>query len=98
MADISDTLKDILGDDAEDKIRNIMGSLSDGGGEGKGIDTEYIDQMRRLAGMLDSGNDSRARLLQSLKPYMRDTRKRSIDTAIRLLNISKLAGLMRKQG
>ena len=131
-----DTLKSILGDNAEDTIRSVMDSLGGGndsgngngsgdigallgnlsgnnggnGGNGGGtstggksplsnIDPEsmaYLMQMRDIMSRLtDSHSDSRSNLLMSLKPYMRDTRKRSIDSAVRLLNISKLAGLFR---
>ena len=129
MADPMDTLKSILGDNAEDTIRSVMGSLSGGagpsgggdlgallgslsgggnnnGGAGGGarsplanIDPEsmaYLMQMRDIMSKItDSRSDSRSNLLMSLKQYMRDTRKLSIDSAVRLLNISKLAGLFR---
>ena len=149
MADAMDTLKSILGDNAEETIQSVMNSLSGGtsGGSGnsggnnnnngggadlgallsnlgaggnsnansgsnnggghsgggqsplRNIDPEsmaYLMQMRDIVSkMTDSRSDSRANLLMSLKPYMRDTRKRSIDSAVRLLNISKLAGLFR---
>ena len=116
MADPMDTLKSILGDNAEDTIKSVVDSLS-GGGEGNNssgygaagggsrpggpanIDPEnlaYLMQMRDIMTKLtESHNDSRSNLLMSLKPYMRDTRKKSIDSAVRLLNISKLAGLFR---
>ena len=137
-----DTLKSILGDNAEETIQSVMNSLSGGNGNGNGgggdigallsniggnsgghgveadnsanaggsgnggnrsplanIDPEsmaYLMQMRDIVSkMTDSRSDSRSNLLMSLKPYMRDTRKRSIDSAVRLLNISKLAGLFR---
>ena len=140
MADAMDTLKSILGDNAEDTIRSVMDSLSSGSGDGGGasagtgpsgggndaggglgnllsglnsggnsnngapsplsnIDPEslsYLMQMRDIMSKItDSRSDSRSNLLMSLKPYMRDNRKRSIDSAVRLLNISKLAGLFR---
>ena len=150
MADPMDTLKSILGDNAEDTIQSVMNSLSGGGGPSGGgdngnggpdlsallsslggaggngdgasgngtgasgngtgpsgggqsplsnIDPEslsYLMQMRDIMSKITDGHsDSRSNLLMSLKPYMRDTRKRSIDSAVRLLNISKLAGLFR---
>ena len=167
MADPMDTLKSILGDNAEETIQSVMNALSGsgessggtgssvgggpsvgggssvgggpsvggnsggadlgallgslggnsgnggpsvGGGNGGGsnggnrsplanIDPEsmaYLMQMRDIVSkMTDSRSDSRSNLLMSLKPYMRDTRKRSIESAVRLLNISKLAGLFR---
>lgn len=39
MADAMDTLKNILGDDAEDKIKTVMNSLSSGDNTSEGIDS-----------------------------------------------------------
>ena len=86
-------------------LGNLGGNGGNGGGNSGGqsplsnIDPEslsYLMQMRDIMSKLtDSRGDSRSNLLMSLKPYMRDNRKRSIDSAVRLLNISKLAGLFR---
>ena len=115
MADPMDTLKSILGDDAEDKIRDVMGSLSEnrnGIGSSFGQDNnssrlgnsnnfsaenlQYLMQLRDIASKLtNSHDDVRSNLLLSLKPYMRENRKKSIDSAVKLLNISKLTGLFR---
>lgn len=107
MADAMDTLKSILGDDAEDKIRGVMGSLSAGdsgnfannnaNSRNDNLENlEYLMQMKDIMSKLtNSHNDSRSNLLMSLRPYMRDNKKRSIDSAIKLLNISKLAGLFK---
>ena len=39
MADAMDTLKNILGDDAEDKIKTVMNSLSSADNTSEGIDS-----------------------------------------------------------
>lgn len=98
MADAMDTLKNILGDDAEDKIKSVMDSLGSGGAQGSGGESgEYINQMRSLMSQLAlSHDDPRSNLLMSLKPYMRANRQRSIDSAVRLLNMTKLAQLFRQ--
>ena len=99
MADAMETLKGILGDGAEDKIKNVMDSLSAGGGNSGGLDSgslEYILQMKDLIGKLStSHNDPRSNLLMSLRPYMRTSRQSSIDSAVKLLNLSKLAMLFK---
>ena len=59
---------------------------------------EALQYISRLKGMVDDmsrANDPRSNLLMSLKPYMRSGRQKSIDNAIRLLNISKLSGLFK---
>ena len=94
MADAMDTLKGILGDDAEDKIKNVMSSLSGGGADNSGL--EYVMQMKDIMSKLaNDRNDPRSNLLMSLKPYMRSSRQKSIDNAVRLLNLTKLTGIMR---
>ena len=101
MADAMDTLKSILGDDAEDKIKNVMSSLGSGGSGGtrdiNGESLEYINQMKSLIDQLGSARDDpRSNLLMSLKPYMRSNRQRSIDSAVRMLNMTKLVRLFRQ--
>ena len=98
MADMMETLKGILGDDSEDKIKNAMSSLSLVGGNnvGNDISMEYISQMKDIIGKLGNSNsDPRANLLMSLKPYMRTRRQGSIDSAVKLLNLAKLAVLFK---
>lgn len=102
MPNSMDTIKNLLGDNAEDKIKSIMSSLSSGSGgsssnEGSGEDSlEYLMQMKNIIGKLtDTHDDPRSNLLVSLKPYMSDGRKKSIDSAVRLLNLTKLSQLFR---
>ncbi|MDY3031552.1 MAG: hypothetical protein SOS24_07325 [Clostridia bacterium] len=96
MADAMDTLKNLLGDDAEDKIKNVIGSLSDGSSSGAGGD-EYVSQLKGLIGQLASSrSDPRSDLLLSLKPYMRSSRQGSIDNAVKLLNLSRLLPMFKK--
>jgi len=98
VADMMETLKGILGDDSEDKIKNAMSSLSLVGGNsgGNDISMEYLSQMKDIIGKLGNSNsDPRANLLMSLKPYMRTRRQGSIDSAVKLLNLAKLAVLFK---
>ncbi len=99
MADAMETLKGLLGDDAEDKIKSVVSSLSDSSGGGANDNSlEYIMQMRDIMSKITNDkNDPRSRLLMSLRPYMRTERRNSIDNAVRLLNITKLAGVFRQQ-
>ncbi|MEE0945075.1 MAG: hypothetical protein UIM24_06480 [Clostridia bacterium] len=98
MADMMDTLKQVLGDDAEDKIKSVLSSLSGSEGESKqednsGIDIGELIKLKSIAEELSNTNDARSNLLLSLKPFMRSTRQKGIDNAIRLLSLSKLGGL-----
>lgn len=101
MADAMETLKGILGDGAEDKIKNVMSSLGSVGDSSTNIisnddSLEYLSQIKDIASRLGNSNsDPRTNLLMSLKPYMRSKRQGSIDSAIKLLNLAKLAVLFK---
>ena len=109
MADMMDTLKGLLGDDAEDKISGIMKILNPDGDSSSppqniskpdtaeaskesdtpAITPEMIMAAQSLIGKLSSNNeDDRTRLLMSLKPYMSQSRKSSIDSAVKMLNLA----------
>lgn len=99
-----DILRNLLGDDAGEKLRALFGS-GESGGAGEVVESEstkaiqapndYTDHIRGLISELSRPNDPRAQLLLSLRPYMSDSRKRSIDNAVKLLNISKLSGMFK---
>ncbi len=94
MSDPMDTLKGLLGDDAGDKIKNVMNQLSPSSENGDS--GEYLSEMKDLIERLGSSrSDPRANLLMSLRPYMHSARQQSIDSAVRLLNLSKLSGLFK---
>lgn len=56
---------------------------------------QYIGKLQGIVSEMGRANDARSTLLMSLKPYMRDKRQKSIDNAIKLLNISKISGLFK---
>ncbi len=98
MADMMETLKGMLGDDAEDKIKTVLGGLQSGGEGGAlsdGSQNDYLSQIKSLVGQMGSANDSRSNLLLSLKPYMRTERRQSIDNAVKILNLTRIAGLFK---
>ena len=97
MADIADTLKDLLGDN--DKLSGIMGALTDGSSDNAsaaGADMQLAVQ--GLMKQLSSAGDKRSGLLMSLRPYMKESRQGAIDTAVRLLNILKFAEMFGNGG
>ena len=112
-----DTLKGLLGENADEKIKSVLSSLSQDTNNGdfvtpnqnqpiirntSAIDTTSIESIAQIKNIVEnltnSSNDSRSSLLLSLKPYMRSSRQSSIDTAIKILNISKLSGLFKLWG
>ena len=55
-----------------------------------GIDFETIMRMKTIIDKMNTKNDPRSNLLQSLKPYLKDSRKSKIDQYIQLMNMSKV--------
>ena len=60
------------------------------------LDMNTIMKMSSAFGEMNSKNDPRANLLNSLKPYLRDSKKSQLDNYMNLLNVSKIAELMKK--
>lgn len=54
---------------------------------------QFIGQVRNMVEQMSNTNDSRSNLLRSLRPFMRTDRQRSIDRAIRIMNIGRFSGL-----
>lgn len=62
-----------------------------------GIDMNTIMKMSSaIQKMNNTKNDPRANLLNSLKPYLRDGKKDKLDNYINLLNVSKIAEIMKE--
>ena len=136
MADMMETLKELLGDNADEKINTVLGMLGSqngveghgsgqsggerhgsgqNGGEGTlggdltallggglpensggGITPELFSQAQGLMKQLSSlGGDDRSKLLMSLKPFMRESRRHSIDNAIKLLRLARLSHMFK---
>lgn len=60
------------------------------------IDMNTIMKMSSALGkMKNSKDDPRANLLNSLKPYLRDSKKGKLDNYMNLLNVTKIAEIMK---
>ena len=60
------------------------------------IDMNTIMKMSSMLGKMNNNkNDPRANLLNSLKPYLRDSKKGKLDNYMNLLNVSKIADIMK---
>lgn len=55
-----------------------------------GIDFETIMKMKSIIDKMNTKDDPRSNLLQSLKPYLKDSRKSKVDQYIQLMNMSKV--------
>lgn len=62
------------------------------------IDIETILKMKTIIDSMNKKDDPRANLLYSLKPYLRDSRKGKLDQYVNLLNMTKIADVLKKEG
>lgn len=62
----------------------------DGSFNNSGIDFETIMKMKTIIDKMNVKDDPRANLLQSLKPYLNESRKSKVDQYIQLMNMSKV--------
>ena len=61
------------------------------------IDMNTILKMKSVIEKLNNSNDPRSNLLYSLKPYLREGRKEKLDQYANLLNVAKVADLLKNE-
>lgn len=95
-----------------DEMKNVIASLSGAnanqnnqeqreaeGNDASSIDFETIMKMKQVMDkMKGSGDDPRANLLRSLKPYLKESRKDKIDQYIKLFGMSKVMEVFNNTG
>lgn len=59
------------------------------------IDMNTILKMKSVMEKMNNKNDPRSNLLYSLKPYLREGRKEKLDQYANLLNVAKIAELLK---
>lgn len=59
------------------------------------IDAATIMKITSAFGKMNDKNDPRANLLYSLKPYLRDGKQEKLDQYVNLLNVSKIANILK---
>lgn len=59
------------------------------------LDMNTMMKITSVLSQMNDKNDPRANLLYSLKPYLRDSKKNKLDQYAQLLNISKIADIMK---
>ena len=63
------------------------------------IDFDTIMKIKSVMDAMNSKkNDPRAKLLMSLKPYLKDSRKQKLDQYVQLLNMSSVFELFKENG
>ena len=59
------------------------------------IDMNTILKMKSIMEKLNNSNDPRSNLLYSLKPYLRDGKKEKLDQYAQMLNVARIAELLK---
>ncbi len=54
------------------------------------IDFDTILKMKNIIEKMNSKNDPRSNLLESLKPYLKESRRNKIDQYVQLMNMSRV--------
>lgn len=80
-----------------DNINQKSQNINNNNFDLNGIDMNTIMKISSVIGkMNNSKNDPRANLLNSLKPYLRDSKKGKLDNYMNLLNVTKIAEIMKE--
>ena len=75
---------------SNDKYSNNFSNSSSASSNSNGIDIETIMKMKSIIDKMNVKDDPRSNLLQSLKPYLKDSRRAKVDQYIQLMNMSKV--------
>lgn len=62
-----------------------------------GIDINTLMKMKHIIEAMNQKDDPRSNLLYSLKPYLRESRKNKLDQYVSLLNMTKIADVMKEE-
>ena len=89
-------------DDIKKMISNLNNSSTSNQSKASNNSTFNVDMdtMLKMKSMIEAMNqkdDPRANLLHSLKPYLRDSKKDKLDQYVNLLNMTKIADIMKDQ-
>ncbi len=97
-----------MADDLSSKIQSILqnpemmnmvsGLMGQGGGSEpmpEEIQTDSGFELQSMVSRLNNSDDKRIRLLNALRPYMKNKRATDIDKAIKMLKISKISSVLK---
>lgn len=88
-------LSSILQSNNSSNNSNYNNNSSTPPNNGFNLDAETLMKMTSLITTMNQKNNPGNNLLHSLKPYLRDSRKDKLDQYANLLNISKIADIMK---
>jgi hypothetical protein len=85
---------------SQNKERNSNDNVNNSSNNTNNFDFSQIDmntilKMKSIMEKLNSTNDPRSNLLYSLKPYLREEKKEKLDQYANLLNVAKIADILK---
>lgn len=83
-------------ENSHDNANNFNPQSNSNGFDFSNIDMNTILKMKSVMEKMNTKNDPRTNLLYSLKPYLREERKDKLDQYANLLNVAKIAELLKK--
>ena len=105
---IPDEMKEAISSFSNSSNNSNYGSYQANGGNSKNNETQNSDfqfdanTMYKMKNIIEkmsqNKNDPRANLLESLKPYLKETRKEKVDQYIKMLNMSKVIEMFNDSG
>ncbi len=99
--DSNKTLNDMLSQVSPEMINNVSSMLKGNNNSNSSsnnnlnLDAETIMKMSSVINAMNQKDNPGSNLLNSLKPYLRDSRKSKVDQYSNLLNLTKLAEVMK---
>lgn len=90
---IPNDFKDILSNLGNNNSENTSDSTNNDTKNNTNIDFETIMKLKSVMDKINSKDDPRAKLLISLKPYLKESRKNKIDQYIQFLNMSNVLNI-----
>ena len=85
--DMINNLMNMLNNNS-DNITNYTNNQNDN--YSNNIDLDTILRMKNIIEKMNNKNDPRSKLLESLKPYLKESRRDKIDQYVQLMNMSKV--------
>lgn len=78
-------------------FNNFQNNSNSSSGSNFNLDPETLMKMTSIINAMNQKDSASSNLLHSLKPYLRDSRKDKLDQYANLLNISKIADIMKNE-
>ena len=103
LSNAVEMLKEMLGsDDGKKQIENIVSQFGGNADNDNGVnaaDMEMLLKIKKIMSAANSGENTRqTEFLRSLAPLLGPSRRRRIDNAVRLMNMSNIINVMKEMG